>query len=188
MATELHPIPWLPIVSLAGSVFSTACTGYFWFVKVRKEQPNLKSYLHDHDLFLGNGYGDTRGIGLNVNVIVANYSSLPNAIVGVKLAVKLRDGNWQPVTGVTCDKSAPLPLNISPLQTSLLRLNGRLTFVALEELEKQRDVVGAYSKHYLAQPLEFQVELQSLNNRVESSHLRSVMKQKEMTVGLRIAA
>jgi len=31
---------------------------------------------------------DTRGIGLNVNIIVANYSTLPNAIVGVKLAVK----------------------------------------------------------------------------------------------------
>ncbi|HQR08543.1 MAG TPA: hypothetical protein PLN21_17090 [Gemmatales bacterium] len=186
--SDVHPIPWLPIVTLAGSVFSTACTGYFWFVKVRKEQPNLKSFLHEHDLFLGNGRGDTRGIGLNVNLIVANYSSLPNAIVGTKLAVKLQGGTWQPLTGVTCDKSAPLPLNISPLQTSLLRLSGRLTFATFDELENQRDIVGAYSKHYLAQPLEFQVELQSLNNRVESSQLRSVVKDKETTVGLRIAA
>jgi hypothetical protein len=123
-----------------------------------------------------------------VNVIVANYSTLPNAILGVKLAVKLQDGTWQPVTGVICDKSAPLPLNISPLQTSLLRLSGRLTFATLDELETQRDIVGAYSKHYLAQPVEFQVELQSLNNRVESSQLQSVVKEKEATVGLRIAA
>jgi hypothetical protein len=186
--SDVHPIPWLPLFSLAGSIFSTTCTGYFWFVKVRKEQPNLKSFLHEHDLFLGNGRGDTRGIGLNVNVIVANYSTLPNAIVGVKLSVKWKEGNWQPVTGVTCDKSAPLPLNISPLQTSLLRLSGRLTFATLPELENQRDIVGAYSKHYLAQPIEFQVELQSLNNRIESAQLRSEVKEKEVTVGLRTAA
>lgn len=186
--SENHPITWMSIMSLTGSIFSTTCTGYFWFVKVRREQPNLKCFLHDHDLFLGNGRGDTRGIGMNVNVIVANYSTLPNAVLGVKLSVKLKEGQWQPLTGVTCDKGSPLPLNINPLQTTILRLSGRLTFATVDEAESQRDIVGAYGKNYLIQPLEFQIELTSLNNRVESSQLRSEAKEKEATIGLKIAA
>lgn len=185
---DQHPISWMSLISLTGSVFSTACTGYFWFVKVRKEQPNLKCFLHDHELFLGNGRSQTRGIGLNTHIIVANYSTLPTAILGVKLSVKLNTGEWQPVTAVTCDKAAPLPLNVNPLQTTMLRLSGRLSFATVDELENQRDIIGAYSKHYLAQPLEFQVKLQSLNNRLDFTVLRNEVKEKEAAVGLRIAA
>lgn len=186
--TDQHPISWMPLISLAGSIFSTTCTGYFWFVKVRKEQPNLMCYLHDHDLFLGNGRGETRGIGLNVQAIVANNSSLPNAILGVKLSVKLKTGAWQSVIGVSCDKAAPLPLNISPLQTTLLKLQGRLTFATVEELENQRNIESAYSEHYLMQPMEFFLELQTLNDRAKTSHLISDGRVKEEPIRLRLAA
>jgi len=186
--TDQHTISWMPLISLAGSIFSTTCTGYFWFVKVRKEQPHLVSFLHDHELFLGNGRGDTRSIGLNVQIIVANNSSLPNAILGVKLSVKLKTGDWQPVTGVGCDKSAPLPLNISPLQTTLLRLTGRLSFASIEECENQRCIESAYSQHHLAQPVEFLAELHTLDDRIKTSHLISEAKTKEEPISLKIAA
>lgn len=158
----------MSMTSLAGSVFSTACTAYFWLVKVRREQPLLRSQLADREIFLGNGGTEVRQIGLKVGLIVANYSLLPNALLGARLWIKQRDGHWQETQNLSFDKQTPLPFNLPTLQTVLLRLNGTVSFptsAALEEAGTSNKILTAYTEHYLAEPRELRVELQGLNDR-----------------------
>jgi hypothetical protein len=151
--------------SLAGSVFSTVCTAYFWFVKVRRERPLLRSHLADREFFLGNGGGDTRQIGVKVGIVVANCSLVPNALLGAQLAVRGRRGQWFDIPNLSFDKQTPLPFNIPTMQTVLLRLNGTLTLPALPQLEEgsASKILQAYLQHYLADPREIRIQLHALS-------------------------
>src|ERR1700733_2452003 len=103
---------WIPYVGLVGSVFSTVLTVYFWLVKASRERPNLQAFAADRELFLGNQTAGKRQIGVKLGVVIANYSTLPNAILGVAVAVKLKDQTWLPLEDVTFDKQTPLPCNV----------------------------------------------------------------------------
>src|SRR6516225_9371872 len=98
---------FMPFLSLAGSAFSTVLTVVFWVSKYRRELPDLRAHLVDRELFLGAGTADQRQLGLKLGILVANYSALPNAILGVKLALKGADGNWVNVQDVAFDKQTP---------------------------------------------------------------------------------
>ncbi len=150
--------------SMAGSAFSTVATGYFWLVRSRRERPNLRPHVADRDFYLGSGTAESRQIGLKLGLIVANYSLLPNALLGVGVAVHQADCSWQPMQRVTFDAATPLPFNIPSMQTVLLRVNGYLSFPTVAELETGSKTLAAYLGHYLAEPKRFQVELRSLNN------------------------
>ena len=91
-------------MSLAGSVFSTACTAYFWLVRSRRERPNLASHLLEHEFFLGQGRVETRTIGFQLAVVLANNSILPNAVIGARVWLRTADGNWESVDGLTTDQ------------------------------------------------------------------------------------
>ena len=86
-------------VSLVGSVATAVATAYFWAVRVRREQPYLKIYSCDRatEVNLGVYRGETRGLQFRASVIVANYSSMPNAAIGVEVALKRRDGAWEEI-------------------------------------------------------------------------------------------
>src|SRR4051812_22309103 len=95
---------YMQYFSIAGSVFSTLITVYFWFVKARGERPNLQTYIVDREMFLGNSDAQYRQIGLKLGLIVANYSTLPNAVLGAQIAIQKRDGTWHDVEGVAFDQ------------------------------------------------------------------------------------
>lgn len=159
----------LSYASISGSVFSTIATFYFWLVKARGERPNLKPYAVDREFFLGAMNAEMRQIGFKVGLVVANYSTLPNSILKAKLQVKGRGDRWIDVTGLTFDKQTPLPFNLPPLHTTLLRLNGTLTFPYAASLEEGNKALGNYVREHLAEPRMLRLELHSLNNRVDTA-------------------
>ncbi|HYV34262.1 MAG TPA: hypothetical protein VE988_01075 [Gemmataceae bacterium] len=126
-------------LSLAGSVFSTLITVYFWFVKWRRELPNLKAYIVDREIFLGNMTAEQRQLGLKFGIIVANYSYLPNALLGVRLALKLQGENkWLDVEDVTYDQQTPMPFNLPGLQTALVRVNAAFALRSTPHWNRKR--------------------------------------------------
>jgi hypothetical protein len=154
-------------LGVAGSAVSMLTTMYFWFVRMRKEQPCLKPYIADKEFFLGLGRADVRQIGFKLGVIVANYSVLPNAILGVRLWIRLQSG-WQEVGHLAFDKQTPQPFNVPPMQTVLLRLTGTLSFPYQDALEKGSATLTNYLTTAIAQPLEMKLELRHLHHHAET--------------------
>lgn len=158
---------FIPFVSLAGSLFSTVATAYFWLVRMRQERPCLRPHLVDKEFFLGVSRDNSRQIGLKLGVIVANYSALPNAILGARLWIKLREG-WQELTGVAFDKQTPQPFNVPSLQTVLLRLNGTLAFPFQETLEDGNNTVANYLGRFGSQLREIKFEFRRLGDQADT--------------------
>jgi len=162
----------LPMMSLAGSVFSTACTAYFWFVKARRERPDLSAHLLQHEFFLSLGKSDTRLIGCSLGIIYANNSILPDAVLGLRLWVRTTAGDWKLMQDLICDSSTALPLNVPPQQTCLLRLTGQLHFDRDADLEDESNIAGAYLRQHVAAPREFKLETLGLNDHVATETMR----------------
>ena len=175
---------YLSYLGFIGSAASMLTTLYFWFVRMRQEQPCLKPYLADKEFFLGLGRDEVRQIGLKVGVIVANYSVLPNAILGARLWVRLQSG-WQEVGTLAFDKQTPQPFNIPPLQTVLLRLTGALAFTYEDALEEGSKTTANYLSRHLAQPLEMKLELRHLNDRVDAHVLTLPTEEAKAAQGAR---
>src|SRR5262245_8341409 len=154
--------------SFSGSVFSTVATFYFWLVKARAERANLKPTLVDREFYLGTSNPETRQIGVKLGLVVANYSTLPNALRKAKLQCRGRAQTWLDVGGLAFDKQTPLPFNLPPLHTVLLRLNGALSFPYAPTLEDGNKTMANYLREHLAEPRTVRVELHSLNNRVDT--------------------
>jgi hypothetical protein len=152
-------------LSLAGSAFSTVCTAYFWLVRMKRERPQLSPFVIDREFFLGGMTAQSRQIGFKVGLVVANYSVLPNAVLGAGVALYGKECGFQEIAPVTFDKQTPLPLNVPSLQTVLLRLQGNLTFPYTDALEQGSKTVGAYLERFLANPWRLRLELHNLNKR-----------------------
>jgi hypothetical protein len=152
------------LLSLAGSVFSTACTAWFWFVRVRRERPNLTAHLLEHEFFLAHGTGERRSIGCKLAVVLANNSILPDAILGARVSVRTAAGTWLPLEGLVCDASAPLPINLPPQQTGIIRLAGRVSFALSADAEGTRTALQTYLQQNLASPIQIQVETLGLHD------------------------
>lgn len=158
--------------SFAGSAFSTLATVYFWFVRARGERPNLRPYVVDREFFLGAMTPESRHIGVKLGLVVANYSTLPNALLRATLQLRGRAGQWLAVADLAFDKSTPLPFNLPPLTTVLLRLNGTLAFPFSAALEEGNKTVANYLRDHVAEPRMVRVELHSLKDRVDIVELR----------------
>jgi len=158
----------LAYASFGGSAFSTLATFYFWLVKARAERTNLKPYAVDREFFLGTSNPQMRQVGLKLGMVVANYSTLPNALLKAKLQCRGRGDQWLDVGGLTFDKQTPLPFNLPPLHTTLLRLNGTLSFPYANALEDGNKTLANYLREHLAEPRMVRVELHSLNDRVDT--------------------
>jgi len=159
------------MLSMLGSALSFLWTGYFWLVKVRRERPKLQPYLADHDMFLGAMIGESRQVGIKLGLIVANYSSLPNALLGVRLWLRQRDRKWLEVESASFDKETPMPFNVPAMQTALIRITGRLSFPVTDELEGTASAAVEYVKRYLADPCRIGVELQGLGSYIATAEL-----------------
>jgi hypothetical protein len=160
----------MSMASLAGSAFSTVATAYFWLVRARREKPKLRSYLVSRELFYGLQRPPDRHIGVKLGIVVANYSLLPNALLGVNLWFKRRDNTWHPVYKPTFDKQTPLPFNVPSMNTVLLCVNGTLAFAIDEKLEEGG--LPGYLDHHLADPREIKVQLRGLEGKLYAEVLR----------------
>lgn len=161
----------MPIASMIASALSAAWTAYFWLVKVRRERPDLRAHLADHELFLGGSLGGTRQVGIKLGLIVANYSSLPNALLGVRLWVRQKDKGWLAVEGLSYDKATPLPFNVPAMQTVLARVTGRVAFPSADDLEGHPDTLRLYLDRHLADRRQVGVELDGLAEYMSSAEL-----------------
>jgi hypothetical protein len=158
---------FMSMFGFCGSIFSTLATGYFWMVRMRQERPCLKPYFADKEFFLGVSRDGVRQVGVKLGVIVANYSVLPNAILGARLWLRTHDG-WQELGNVAFDKQTAQPFNLPPLTTVLLRLTGTLSFPYQDALEQGNQTLGNYARHFLSQPREFKIELRRLHDRADT--------------------
>ncbi|MCA9052647.1 MAG: hypothetical protein KDA75_02365 [Planctomycetaceae bacterium] len=152
------------LLSLAGSIFSTVCTAWFWFVRVRRERPNLTAHLLEHEFFLAHGGGDSRTIGCKAAVVLANNSILPDAVLGARLSVLSSSGGWLPLDGLVADAHAALPINLPPQQTGVIRLTGRLAFPWDPDAEGTRTALQTYLARNVATPIQMQLETLGLND------------------------
>jgi hypothetical protein len=158
-------------LSIVGSAVSMAATLYFWLVRMRREKPCLRPYLVDREFYLGLSRDEVRRIGLKVGIIVANYSVLPNAVLGARLWIRRADGGWLEAENLAFDKQTPQPFNVPPLHTVMLRLTGALSFPFQDALEDGNKTAGNYMSRFTAQPVEMKVELRHLNDRTDTHPL-----------------
>jgi hypothetical protein len=158
-------------LSVVGSTISMAATLYFWLVRMRRERPCLKPYLVDREFYLGLSRDEVRRIGLKVGVVVANYSVLPNAVLGARLWIRQQDGGWLEAGNIAFDKQTPQPFNVPPLQTVMLRLTGALSFPYQDALEDGNKTAANYMGRFTSQPVEMKLELRQLNDRNDTYEL-----------------
>src|ERR1700722_17998707 len=109
------------------SIFSAAISCYFWLVRARQERPRLEVCKAEPRFggYANSSCGDPIKLTFEVKVIVANYSTLPNALLGLNSWVKTREGAWLEAVTIP-DPKTPLPLNVSPLQTVRLNLTSTI--------------------------------------------------------------
>lgn len=158
------------MLSFGVSMTTALVTFYFWIVKARREQPRLKIYQADPQVggHAQSSCTDPVKLVFEVKSVVANYSSLPNALLAVDAAVKLRDGGWLDAEA-QLDPKTPLPLNVAPMQTVRLDLVITVAVPALPEGEackNTHETFALYRQHYLTQPLETKVMLTTLGERM----------------------
>src|SRR5947209_20538109 len=107
----------MPILSMVGTALSFAWTAYFWLVRVKRERPDLRPYLADQEFFLGSTAGDTRQVGVKLGLVIANYSSLPNALPGVRLWLRQTARKRLEIENVSFDAKTPMPFNVPAMPT-----------------------------------------------------------------------
>jgi hypothetical protein len=138
-------------LSMVGSAATMAATFYFWVTKFRRERPNLRIYPSDQsaEINLGVFRDAKRGFQFRLSGVIANYSSLPNAVLGVELAMIRRDGSWEEIPA---PRAAGLPLNVPPMTTVRLDLEWSVQLPALDSAERLRanEIPRAYLEHYYA--------------------------------------
>lgn len=123
--------------SLCGSVLALASTFYFWLVRSNRERPQLA--IHPIGDLSGSLVSANEDLeiyhrlrpGKNehcvkywLHLAIVNNSSLPNAVLGIRVWLKLSDGKWQAmeVQSQSADQDL-LPVNVDPLTTSGLKLS-----------------------------------------------------------------
>jgi hypothetical protein len=158
----------LGAVSLVGSVFATVSTVYFWLVRARQEKAHLKVHLAGpvgaDSLAAGPGAPpNTARSQFSLKAVVANYSALPNSVLGVRAWVKGRDGDWQPATTLIDERTQP-PFNLPPLHTV------PLSITATVQVPERPDSAPRISRREVAlksvaEPVQVKLELTALNEK-----------------------
>jgi hypothetical protein len=156
-------------LSFGVSIVTALATFYFWAVKAKQERPRLKLYKAETP-FGGHAQsscGDPVKLVFEVKSIVANFSSLPNALLGVQSCVKMRNGSWQ-AAETRLDPKTPLPVNLAPMQTFRLDLALTLAVPAIPEghdCKNTHETFAVYRDRYVAQPLEVKVAVKTLGEK-----------------------
>jgi len=167
-------------LSMGISITTALITFYFWVVKARREQPRLRIYQAEPQLggHAQSSCADPVKLVFEVKSVVANYSTLPNAVLGVLAAVKMRDGSWQEAE-TRLDPKTPLPLNIPPMQTLRLDLALTIAVPAVAEGEackNTNETFALYRQRCVSQPLEVKIALKTLGEKLFADVLTSAKR------------
>ena len=167
-------------ISFGVSVVTALFTFYFWLIKARRERPCLKIYQADPQLggFAQSSCTDPVKLVFEVKSVVANYSSLPNALLGVEAKVKMRDGSWQDAE-TRLDPKTPLPINIPAMQTMRLDVSLTIAVPAVPEGQACRntqETFALYRNRFVAQPLEVNIGLVTLGEKLFAYVLTSAKR------------
>jgi hypothetical protein len=180
-------------LSFSVSMCSAVFTFYFWIMKARMERQKLKTYAAEPHVggHAFSSHGDTIKLIFEPKLIVANYSSLPNALLGVRAWLATREGGWI-LAKATLDASTPLPINISPMQTVPLNLTATVDLPAIPEGEECRNTNATfrlYRERCFPQDLEIKLELTALCEKRFKQVVRYAPKEAaDVSLKLRIAA
>ncbi|MGE3854574.1 MAG: hypothetical protein AB7K09_22775 [Planctomycetota bacterium] len=160
--------PDTSLLSLTGSAMALASTFWFWMVRANKERPSLHSYLvrplsAHWPMRVGSGGGDGTVVSrYQLDLAVANYSSLPNAMIGFGVQVKMPDGSWRALR-LDLD-SLPVPANIGPMSTCGITLVGDIDVPgSLSGTGNREREVNAHKA--IARPPQFRVEIHALGGK-----------------------
>lgn len=167
-------------ISFGVSVITALFTFYFWLVKARQERPCLKIYQAEPQLggYANSSCGDPIRLVFEVKSVVANTSSLPNALLGVQAKVKMRDGAWQDAEA-RLDPKTPLPINIPAMQTMRLDLSLTIAVPSVPEGEackNTHETFALYRNRFVAQPLQVQIGLKTLGEKMFANVLTSAKR------------
>jgi hypothetical protein len=158
----------MSLLGLFGSILTMVTTAYVWLAKLRNERARLKAFLTEQQFFPRRQVAEVREVGVHLSVIVANHSTLPNALLGARAWLQGREGGCLEVQGLGFDERTPLPINLPPLQTVLIRLRGWVSFPVSQGLEAD----SAYLSHYLADGRPLELELRALHGHRHRAVLR----------------
>jgi hypothetical protein len=122
-------------------------------------------------MFLAHATVGERYVGVKLGLIVANYSSLPNALLGIRLWVRQKDGGWMAIENVTFDAKTPMPFNVSAMQTVLVRAAGRIAFPIVDDFEGTPTALSSYMDRNLAAKREIGVELRGLGDYIATAEV-----------------
>lgn len=143
--------------SLGGSVLALASTLYFWLIRANRERAQLTAHL----------IGDMQGSIVTphrdlavyhrlkpaanehclkywLHIAVVNNSSLPNALLGARVWIKFKDGDWRQMeVRHTDDQSDLFPVNLNALSTSGLKLALATTYSGVFEQDHEGRAAAA---------------------------------------------
>lgn len=162
--------PMLPLMSMVGSTVSLGITSYFWFVKMNRERPQLHCEAVEHASYidLDQCTSEERWLNFRVSMVVANESTLPNAVMHVDVQVKPKaEGRWVSVPRVRPVQGSNFPVNMLPLQSGLLTVEWEMSFPYLEAAEQHpnpADSVAGYLQHYWESSEQITIQLKGLRN------------------------
>ena len=157
------------IFSFSVSMCSALFTFYFWITKARMERPCLKTYSVEPHVggHAFSSHGDPIKLIFEPKLIVANYSSLPNALLSVRAWLKTSAGEWLHAQ-TSLDSRTALPVNITPMQTVRLNLTAQIELPAIPEGEECRNTNATfrlYRDHFLPETMEIMLELTGLGEK-----------------------
>jgi hypothetical protein len=166
--------------SLGMSICTAAATFFFWIVRAKQERPRLRIYPADPHFggYAQSSCSDPIKLTFDVKTIVANFSTLPNSVLGVHARVKMIDGSWRDAE-TRADAKTALPLNIGSLQTVKLELSLAVVVPAVPEgqaCKNTHETYALYRDRFVAQPLQVKVELKTLGERLFANVLRSARR------------
>jgi hypothetical protein len=162
---------------LAVSICSAIATFVFWVLKASRERPNLKTYLAEPQIggWAQSSYGDSIKLAFEAKTVVANYSTMPNAVLGAQAAVLMRDGSWR-TAETRIDAKTPMPFNLAPLTTVKLDLSFTVTVPSVPEGDTCRntqETFALYRDLCFALPLQVKVALTTLGEKQFADELRA---------------
>jgi hypothetical protein len=163
-------------VSLGASIISLSMTLYFWFVKSKRESPQLQldSVGHQSSVDLGRGDDESRWLRFQVAIVVINNSVLPNAVLDIEIFQRAPDHRkWVPIENVLLSENFTLPVNLPPLQTGLVTVDWWQCFPSLEAAEAlgAQDIARGYVDAYFPNR-SIQVKVKAMQGKTFSSEIK----------------
>lgn len=165
------------LTSLIASLLALSSTLYFWLVRANRERAKITihpigelsgtvvSYFSDRATIqrmqLKEG---EQCFKYWLKLAVVNNSSLPNALLGAKVWLQLRNGDWLPLeVWHQQEEEDAFPLNLPPLTTASLKLalTAKLAVEIDENNQGRLDAAG----DILPREVPIQIELLSLGGK-----------------------